>query len=26
LNVYFPKGVFVMNDVIELKVDKQDDL
>ena len=29
LNAYFPKGVFVMNDIIEIKVesrDKQDDL
>ncbi|RYF99893.1 MAG: SPOR domain-containing protein, partial [Chitinophagaceae bacterium] len=24
LNSYFPKGVFVMNDIIELKQDKED--
>jgi hypothetical protein len=23
MNVYFPKGVFVMNDVVEIKLDKQ---
>ena len=23
MNIYFPKGVFVMNDVVELKLDKQ---
>ena len=23
MNVYFPKGVFVMNDVVEVKLDKQ---
>jgi hypothetical protein len=22
LNVYFPKGVFIMNDIVELKLDK----
>jgi hypothetical protein len=23
MNIYFPKGVFVMNDVVEIKLDKQ---
>lgn len=26
LNVYFPKGVFIMNDIIELKPEKNEDL
>ena len=25
LNVYFPKGVFIMNDIVELKLDKSID-
>jgi hypothetical protein len=25
LNIYFPKGVFIMNDVVELKVEKREE-